>query len=707
MKTGRVSFFGLCFAIFAAACSSPSTGSNPGTAGNGATGTAGTGAPPTCTSPEVACGSSCVNTATDMNNCGTCGNLCGFGQTCQSGQCACAAGMLLCNGLCVQSDANHCGNCTMTCSSGQVCSSNQCTSSCTTGQQCGTACVDTSSSNANCGSCGHACGTGQTCTNSTCVDVGGPGTGGTTGTAGTGGTGGSGQTTGTGGTTGSAGRGGTMGTAGTTGTAGRGGTTGTGGSGTGGSVTTPSMLVVTTASGNPWKTGTLTESTASATVTVNDTSVGQKWDGFGGAFNELGWSVLTTTALQTQAVTLLFSGTDGANFTWGRIPMGASDYAMSRYTNDDTGADPAATSAGTNRPAADTSLSMFTLARDAQRLIPYIKAAQGVKSDIRFWASPWTPPVWMKTGYKTDNGSGGTAKKPSYYDGGTVVNNAANLQAYAQLYTKFVNGYKDQGINIELVSPQNEPGYDQNYPSALWDKATYVSWVGTYLGPAMKTLNVKVMLGTLSNAGDNSRTDLDISSAVLADATAKGMVSVVGVQWGVLDKVNSGQTFSGLPIWATEHKCGNYPWMSGYNSTMAPNDQAYGVESWGYIRDAITKGKVTSYSAWNMVLDRLGLGNDTSRDWKQDALLVVNNGAITQTPAYYVFRHLSQYVIPGANVVGTSGGDAVAFKNADGSIVVAIYNSGAANNAFVVAIGGKKFSFAMPAQGWATVKYKP
>jgi len=25
----------------------------------------------------------------------------------------------------------------------------------------------------------------------------------------------------------------------------------------------------------------------------------------------------------------------------------------------------------------------------------------------------------------------------------------------------------------------------------------------------------------------------------------------------------------------------------------------------------------------------------------------------------------------------------------------------------VVAIGGKKFSFAMPAQGWATVKYKP
>jgi glucosylceramidase len=147
--------------------------------------------------------------------------------------------------------------------------------------------------------------------------------------------------------------------------------------------------------------------------------------------------------------------------------------------------------------------------------------------------------------------------------------------------------------------------------------------------------------------------------------------------------------------------------MSGYNSTMAPNDQAYGVESWGYLRDAITKGKVTSYSAWNMVLDRIGLGNDTSRDWRQNALLVANGTTITPTPAYYVFRHLSQYVVPGAAVVSTTGGDGVAFKNPDGSLVVATYNSGAANPNYVVAIGGKRFQFSMPGQGWATVKYKP
>ena len=565
-------------------------------------------------------------------------------------------------------------------------------------------------------------GTGNTGTGGT----GNTGTGGST-TGGTGNTGTGGSTTGGTGNTGPGGSAGSgQGTPGGSAGVGAGGGAGTGAgtagmsgsAGSAGGTTGPTLPpMVTSASGAYWQTSaTLMESTATATVTINDTTA-QTWDGFGGAFNEIGWKLLTTTDLQTQALTLLFSAKDGANFAWGRIPMGASDYATSRYTCDDTGQDPAATSDGSNRPAADTAMANFTLARDMMMLIPYIKGAQGIKPELRFWASPWTPPVWMKTGYKTDDGNGGTVKKPSYYDGGNVITgNTTNLQAYAKYYTNFVNGYAAQNIKIEIVSPQNEPGYDQNYPSALWDKATYVTWVGI-LGQAMQALNppVKVMLGTLSNAGDNNRSDLDISTAVLADSTAKGVVSVVGAQWGVLDKVIGGTTFGNLPVWATEHRCGNYPWCkaagtgcpAAYNSSQAPNDQAYGEETWGYIRDAITKGKVTSYSAWNMVLDKSGLGIDTSRDWKQDSLLVVDGGKVNATPAYYVFRHFSQYVQPTAKVLTTSGGDAIGFKNPDGSVVAVMFNSGAANSSYVVALGGKKFQVNMPSHGWATVMYKP
>ena len=112
---------------------------------------------------------------------------------------------------------------------------------------------------------------------------------------------------------------------------------------------------------------------------------------------------------------------------------------------------------------------------------------------------------------------------------------------------------------------------------------------------------------------------------------------------------------------------------------------------------------MTAYNAWNMVLDRVGKGIDTSRDWAQDSLITVNGGTLTMTPAYYVFRHLSQYAQPGAKVVGTTGGDAVAFKNPDNSIVVVAYNSGAAKTS-IITVGGTRYQFAMPGNGWVTIK---
>jgi glucosylceramidase len=108
-----------------------------------------------------------------------------------------------------------------------------------------------------------------------------------------------------------------------------------------------------------------------------------------------------------------------------------------------------------------------------------------------------------------------------------------------------------------------------------------------------------------------------------------------------------------------------------------------------------------------MVLDKGGKGIDNTRVWAQNALLLADAGQITKTPAYYVFRHFSQFIAPGAQRIDATGGDAVAFKNPDGSLVAVMYNSGAASSSYVVDIGGKKLQFAMPGSGWATVKYGP
>jgi glucosylceramidase len=447
-----------------------------------------------------------------------------------------------------------------------------------------------------------------------------------------------------------------------------------------------SNVLVTSASGAYWKTSTWTEGTGSAAVTVSAQKSYQTWDGFGGAFNELGWSYLTTKALQDQAIQLLF-GSDGCHFAWGRIPIGASDYAMDRYT--------------LNENSGDTEMSKFSIDRDKQKLIPYIKAAQAVRPELRFWASPWTPPTWMKSSPYQSPGNPVNA-----FDGGSMKSDDATLKAHALYLVKFVKAYAEQGIKIDYVSPQNEPNYSQNYPSAIWAPSTFTTFIGKYLGPSLasETPTTQVMLGTMSNA--NSNADVAVANAVLADATARSFAKVMGVQWGMSDANQIGNLQSkgpGIPIWLSEHKCGGNP---GSNVAAAPNDSSYAKDSWGYIRDAIKNG-LTAYNAWNMVLDKGGKGIDNTRVWAQNALLVVDGGQISQTPAYYVFRHFSQYVAPQAKRIDATGGDAVAFKNPDGSLVAILYNSGAANNNYVVSMGGKNLQFAMPASGWATIRYVP
>jgi glucosylceramidase len=495
-----------------------------------------------------------------------------------------------------------------------------------------------------------------------------------------------------------------------------GGTTAGGGAATGGSSAAgavsagPAVYVSTngscvSGSGTAWTPGTIATSTGTATVTVSDTA-SQTWEGFGGCFNEKGWQALQALSStdRDRAMQLLF-GTNGTRFAMGRIPMGASDYALARYTDDEG--------------SADTSMANFSTTQDSKNLIPFIQAALAVKSDIKFWASPWTPPTWMKTGPFTAT-TDDSASTTTNFDSGNMKDDATNLTAYAQYFVKFVAAYKAANINISIVAPQNEPNYALHYPSCIWTGALFTKFIGQYLGPALKDTGVGIMLGTMSNS--DSGKDVDLGNAVLADATAKGFLKVAGVQWNVLDKVNGGTTFGGLPIWATEHKCGNYPWSGAsgcgdgsstscpaYNSSKAPNDQAYGVESWYQIRNAIKKGKITAYNAWNMVLDTVGNGLDTHRAWNQDALLAVDTGskALNVTSAYCVFRHFSEFVDVGAKVVGATGGDAVAFKNPDGSYVVVMYNSGSANSSYVVSVGGEKLQFSMPAAGWATVKVKP
>jgi len=440
--------------------------------------------------------------------------------------------------------------------------------------------------------------------------------------------------------------------------------------------------VVTSADGAFWKTGTLTPTTSgTADVTADDASLKQRWDGFGGTFNEAGWDALSVLSASDKALamSLLFDAANGANFAYGRLPIGASDYALARYTLAET--------------ANDYTMASFSIAQDKKLLIPYIKAALALKPDIHLWASPWTPPGWMKDNNSTDSGN--------------MKDDDKTLSAFALYLEKFVQAYAAEGLTIEAVHPQNEPGYVNPYPSCAWTGALYIKFIRDYLGPLFEKDKVpaQIWCGTMSNQSDGT-----IATNLASDAKAMSYVKGFGLQWNTKGAISSLKS-KNVPIMQTEHKCGNYDFatdywsQSSYSASKPQNDYAYGIESWKNIKDWIVAG-VNSYSAWNMVLDTLGTNLNASKPWHQNALLTVDRSAkkLTATPAYYVFRHLSQFVAPKATVIGTSGGDALAFKNPDGAIVVVMYNSGAAKKA-TVSLGGTKFQFDMPGNGWATVHH--
>jgi glucosylceramidase len=521
------------------------------------------------------------------------------------------------------------------------------------------------------------------------------------------------------GTTGLAGAGNTAGApSGSAGTTGAGGAaTGASGSGGGTSVAGgPAVAepeLVTSGKGDYWKVGTLTKGGTTATITVTSTGTAQAWDGFGGTFNEKGAQMLNglDATKQAEIMKKLFDVTDGIGLTWGRIPIGPSDYAIAPYSFQ------------------DSATATFSIDHDKTKsasspapLMPFIKAAIAVKSDIKFWGSAWTPPPWMK-----DNNA---------YNKGSMTNTKANLDAYATYLVNWIKAYEAEGIKINFIVPQNEPGWSQNYPTCAWgsytDSQSNMDHFGTaYLGdfvknnlsPAMMAANLttNIWYGTFSN--NNAYPDY------WRNVPASNLLKGVALQWATSARV-ADVIAAGFKVMQSEHQCGNYPWKGksdgkgGYTSSdgttadnadansffldYAPNNHNYAIESWGLIKSWIDLG-VNSYSAWNMVLDKKGANLDTVRVWPQNALIVVDGTTVTYTPAYYVFRHVAEFVEPGGTVLKVSGSgaaNALAFKNPDGTVIVIAYNSGTAAAMTTLSIDGTMYQVNVPAQGWATVNKK-
>jgi glucosylceramidase len=403
--------------------------------------------------------------------------------------------------------------------------------------------------------------------------------------------------------------------------------------------------------------------------------------GFGGAFNEKGWEALgfLSEADREEVLSRLFSQGAGLNLNLCRIPIGANDYALSRYTLDDGAEDPM--------------MERFSIERDRQALIPYIKTAQAFHPNMRFWASPWTPPPWMKTS--------------NTYNSGAMRNEPAVYAAYALYLARFVEEYGMEGITVEAVAVQNEPSIENDYPSCRWQPSQFDTFVRDYLGPTLQQrgLPTTILLGTFNDPKNQKH-----AMAVLDDAAARPFVNALGVQWNGLPIAKAARGAApDLPIWHTETDCGNHHWESGFNPDRPQNDWAYALLTWRNIRSYL-KGGAELYSLWNLVLDETGKSIDAKRPWPQNSPIVVDRTTqeVIYTPMYFAVAHFSRYVGAGSVLLdGKGSGDAVAFHQPDGKLVVVLVNPESNPQGVQVKIAEKAYYAELPAYAFATLFIDP
>jgi glucosylceramidase len=405
--------------------------------------------------------------------------------------------------------------------------------------------------------------------------------------------------------------------------------------------------------------------------------------GFGGAFGERGWDALATlpARLRTRALADLFAD-DGAAFNLCRTPIAANDIARKWYSYAET--------------PGDFDLKDFSIANDRATLIPYIKSALAIQPDLKVWASPWSPPTWMKTNghyamayaWSDQPPNGMTPDKLGKEGQDFFIQEDRYFDAYARYFRRYVEDYAKQGIKIGMVMPQNEFNSAQPFPSCCWTPEGLARFI-PFLGHEMAKTGTEIFFGTLE------RPSVEMLSTVMKDAKAGPFIKGVGIQWGgkgALEDIN--RSYPHLPIWGSEQECGR-----------GTNDWHYTRYSWDLIKRYFNAG-AGAWHYWNMAMPLDGL---TGWGWPQNALVSVDTkrGTYTLTNDYWLMKHLSAFVQRGARLIPASSflgfENQLAFRNPNGDVVVVIQNDLATPHSVGIAIGGKQITPALPADSFNTI----
>lgn len=425
--------------------------------------------------------------------------------------------------------------------------------------------------------------------------------------------------------------------------------------------------------------------------------------GFGGSFTEASAWLLNQLSKENRELILqAYFGSEGARYSLTRTHINSCDFSLGNYSYAPV--------------KGDKNLENFSIEEDRDDLIPMIKEAMAISEDgFKILASPWTAPPWMKD----NNDWRGGKLLPEYYD------------TWALFFSKYLDAYKAEGIDIWGITVENEPlGNDNNWESMHYTPEEMLDFAVNHLGPKLENdgHHIKIL-------GYDQNRDEELekwANVIYKDEAGLKWFDGFAVHWyaSTYDWFPDALTHTHelapdkhliqseacidaeVPVWKDD------AWYWSKEATdwgwdWAPEDQKHlhpkYVPVYRYARDIIgcLNSWVDGWIDWNMVLDTQG-GPNWFKNWCLAPVIVdPEKDEVYITPMYYALAHFSKFIRPGAVRIGFENPDdalmVTAAQNPDGKIAVVVLNMEEEPRSIKFCIGDDSVNYHISARAIQTV----
>lgn len=416
-------------------------------------------------------------------------------------------------------------------------------------------------------------------------------------------------------------------------------------------------------------------------VFVNPDKIYQEFVGIGAAATDASAEVFAKlpSNKQQEFLTSYFDKEKGIGYSLLRTNIHSCDFSSESYIYVKDG---------------DKDLNSFSIDHDKQYRIPFIKKAiSNAGGSLTLFASPWSPPAFMK-----DNKSmlKGGKLLPEFY------------QPWANYFTKFIKSYEAEGIPVWGITVQNEPMATQKWESCIYTAEEERDFLKNYLGPTMVKEDLsdkKIIVWDHNRDLINQRVDV-----ILADPEAAKYVWGIGFHWyetwagGEPMFNNIAKVYESYP---TKHLLFTEGCAESFDSLKYyywPNAEKYGRSM---IND-FNNGTV-GWTDWNILLDETGGPNHKANLCFAPVHADTRTGELIYTPSYYYIGHFSKFIRPDAKRVSTVPSRSqllsTSFLNTDGKMVTVVMNQSDLQIKYKLYVGSKSSDQEIPPHAIQTLVY--